>query len=87
MTNACNIQTQFFPPCKNENGQWSNVCRCGASDQVMQDKQCPNHQMDDGKTLKKIKIQWSAPKKLNWLFTIFIVSLNDRVIFLDESQY
>ena len=49
------LRHDLSPPCKIKNCAWRHVRRCSASDHVMADEHCPNHDMDDEKFYKKIK--------------------------------
>ena len=49
------LRHDLSPPCKIKNCTWPHMCRCGATDHIMMDKHCPNHQIDDEKFFKKIK--------------------------------
>ena len=49
------LRHNLSPPDKIENRPWRHVRRCGASDHMMTDEQCPNHHIDDEKFFKKFK--------------------------------
>ena len=49
------LKHDLLPPCKIKNCLGRHVCRSGASDHVMTDKQCPNDHVDEKNYLKKFK--------------------------------
>ena len=49
------LRHNLTPPCKIKNCPWPHICRCGAMDHIMSDRNCPKYHLDDDKFFKKIK--------------------------------